>query len=453
MSAPAAPGGRNAIFVTGSILRHVLVMTGSGAAGLVAIFLVDVLTLLYVSRLGDPQATAAIAFATQALFIPLSLSIGMTIAVTALVGRALGRGDHAAARRMAGAALVIVGSLSTLVTAGLWIFRGWFLSIVGARGEAMAIADDFLTIALPTGVLLSLGMALSGVLRAVGDARRAMHVTLSGAAVTAIVDPVLIFGLGLGVHGAAITIIFARLAGLIVGWRGAVGVHDMVRRPSMAEVADDLRPFAAIAAPAVATNLASPAASAFALSIISRFGDATVGALVTSDRVFALAYAPIFALSGSVGAILAQNLGAGRIERLRETMRVCLTLATGYAVVAWIGLALAGPYIGALFDTPPAARDLLAFFLFWGAASWIALGWLFVANASFNNLGFPFLATAFNWGRALLGVIPFVSLGAHWAGARGAGLGMAAGSALFGVAALLATRVTLNRIETRAARR
>ena len=44
---------------------------------------------------------------------------------------------------------------------------------------------------------------MSGLLRAVGDARRAMYVTLSGAIVTAILDPTLIFGLGLGVYGAA----------------------------------------------------------------------------------------------------------------------------------------------------------------------------------------------------------------------------------------------------------
>ncbi len=53
---------------------------------------------------------------------------------------------------------------------------------------------------MPMGV----GMALSGVLRAAGDARRAMYVTLAGGIVTAFTDPLLIFGLGLGVYGAAL---------------------------------------------------------------------------------------------------------------------------------------------------------------------------------------------------------------------------------------------------------
>lgn len=445
-SPPRGAGGRPAVFLTGSILRHVLVMTGSGAVGLIAVFLVDFLTLLYVARLGDPQATAAVAFATQALFVPLSLSIGMTIAATAVTARALGSGDVAAARRLAGASLIIVAAVSGAASLALWLARGPFLSLVGASGPARDMADAFLAVALPSGVPLSLGMALSGVLRAKGDARRSMQVTLSGAVVTAILDPILIFGLGLGVFGAACTIVAARLAGLAVGWRGAVGWHDMVARPTRAELIADLRPFAGVAGPAIMTNLASPAASAFALSVFSRFGDATVGALVMSDRVFALCYAPIFALSGSVGAILAQNLGARNFGRLREAMGVCLLLSSAYCVAMWGALHLASPVIATLFDAPAQSRDLFVTFMFWGSAAWVMLGWLFVANASFNNLGFPLLSTAFNWGRAVLGVIPFVALGARWDGARGAAIGMAAGSALFGAAALIATRVVLARI-------
>lgn len=448
MNAPARPP---AIFVSGSILRHVLVMTGSGAVGLVAVFLVDFLTLLYVARLGDPQATAAVAFAAQALFIPLSLSIGMTIAATAITARAFGSGEEAAARRLAGASLVIVAAISSAAALGLWIFRARFVTLIGAKGEVATLASDFLAIALPSGVLLSLGMAMSGLLRAKGDARRSMNVTLSGALVTAVLDPILIFGLDMGLFGAATTIVVARGAMMVVGWRGASGFHDMIRRPTHTEVIADLRPFMVVAGPAILTNLASPAATSFALSIFSRFGDGAVGALVMSDRVFALCYAAIFALSGSVGAILAQNLGARRIDRLRETMRVCLTLSSVYCVAMWVALHFAAPYLARLFDAPEESHDLFVTFLFWGSASWLMMGWLFVANASFNNLGFPLLSTAFNWGRASLGVIPFVSLGATWDGARGAAIGMAGGSALFGLAALAATRVVLNRIERRAA--
>lgn len=59
---PPAEAGR---FVTGSILRHVVVMAATGSVGLMAIFVVDLLSLLYVSTLGDPNLTAAVGFAAS----------------------------------------------------------------------------------------------------------------------------------------------------------------------------------------------------------------------------------------------------------------------------------------------------------------------------------------------------------------------------------------------------
>ena len=59
-----------------------------------------------------------------------------------------------------------------------------------------------------------------------------------------------------------------------------------------------------------------------------------------------------------------------------------------------------------------------------------------VANAAFNNLGAPLLATVFNWGRATIGTIPFAYAGAALAGAKGALLGQALGAICFGIAAV-----------------
>jgi hypothetical protein len=57
-----------AVFTEGSTMRHVIVMTSAASVGLMAIFLVDLLSLLYISWLGDPKLTAAVGFATQVLF-------------------------------------------------------------------------------------------------------------------------------------------------------------------------------------------------------------------------------------------------------------------------------------------------------------------------------------------------------------------------------------------------
>src|SRR3954467_6982439 len=98
----AAPS-HTAKFVTGSTMRHVIVMTATGSIGLVAIFIVDALNLFYISLLGVQPLTPGIGFAAAPLFFTISVAIGFTIACSALVSRLLGRGSRDDAARLAGA--------------------------------------------------------------------------------------------------------------------------------------------------------------------------------------------------------------------------------------------------------------------------------------------------------------------------------------------------------------
>jgi len=88
----------NARFVTGSIMRHVVVMTLTSAVGLMALFLVDLADLYFLSLLNKTEITAAIGYAGTLGFANLSISIGIGIAAVALVARQLGAGNADKAR-------------------------------------------------------------------------------------------------------------------------------------------------------------------------------------------------------------------------------------------------------------------------------------------------------------------------------------------------------------------
>src|SRR5258705_11805156 len=109
---PAAPAPK---FTRGSIMRHVAVMTATGSIGLMAIFVVDFLNLFYIALLGEQELAAAIGYAGTVLFFTVSLCIGVTIAGTALVSRALGARQREDARRPAPSSLVFM----TAFTLGL----------------------------------------------------------------------------------------------------------------------------------------------------------------------------------------------------------------------------------------------------------------------------------------------------------------------------------------------
>lgn len=425
-----------AVFTEGSTLRHVLVMTATGSIGLMAIFVVDLLSLLYISRLGDPALTAGVGFATQVLYLAMSLNIGMSIGVTAVVSRAIGAGDRPRAQRLAASGLSQTVILASLVSFGLLPFRTDILRVLGARGVALSAGADFLAWTLPTTNLMAIGMILAGLLRANGDARRSMYVTLFGAVLTAILDPILILGLNMGVTGAAITTNVSRVAWIVVGGWGAIHVHGLVGRPQRAAIMRDIPFIFSISGPAMLTNLAAPVASLYSVRVMARFGEAAVAAGSIIDRLVPVAFGALFAMSGVVGPIIGQNFGAGRMDRVRSTLTNCFAFCGVYVAVAWTALFLATPLVIWLFDARGETARLVAFFCAWGAMAWVFLGCLFAANAAFNNLGYATLSTAFNWGRATLGFIPFVTLGANWYGPEGVILGAIAGASIFGAGAI-----------------
>ena len=90
MTAASAARDDAPVFTRGSTMRHVAVMTATGSIGLVAVFAVDFLSLFWVARLGSQDLKAAVGYASQLQFVALSVSIGLTIAISATVSRALG---------------------------------------------------------------------------------------------------------------------------------------------------------------------------------------------------------------------------------------------------------------------------------------------------------------------------------------------------------------------------
>lgn len=435
MTAPAP--GHTAKFITGPTMRHVIVMTATGSIGLVAIFAVDALNLFYISLLGVQSLAAAVGFAATLLFFTISVSIGFTVACSAVVSRALGRGDRPEAARLAGASMVFMGLISTVIAIAVWPFLHQLCALLGATGETLELSTRFLQIVLPSTPIVSLGMCASGILRGVGDARRAMYVTLGGGIAAAILDPIFIFGFGLGLDGAAISTVLSRCVLLAAGLYGAHFVHRLIALPNWTRLVAAARPFFAIGLPAVLTQIATPVGNAYITAAIARFGDDAVAGWAIIGRITPLAFGVIFALSGAVGPIIGQNFGALRFDRLESTVRDSLTVTIVYVLAVWALLALfAGP-IASMFGATGLAHDLIIFFCLFTAGSFVFDGAIFVSSAAFNNLGYPAYSTLFNWGRSTLGIIPFVWAGAHFYGAEGVIAGRGLGAVVFGIVSMI----------------
>ncbi|MGL4396674.1 MAG: MATE family efflux transporter [Hyphomicrobium sp.] len=433
-------------FVTGSILRHILVMTSASALGLMAVFAGDLLNMYFLSTLGDEALVAAVGYASSILFFSTSIGIGLAIAAVALVSQAIGAGMRVRARRLSAHAHVLAFAVSATLSIVLWFFIPTLLTLLGAEGRAHAFATVYLTILIPTLPLLAIGMTSMAVLRSVGDARRAMHVTLVGATVNMLLDVILILGFGFGIEGAAVASALARLAVMGVGLYGVVYVHDLMSRPKIDTLVNDWPAYAAIAVPAVLTNLATPVGNAYVTAAVSPFGDGAVAGWAVLGRIMPVAFGAIYALSGAVGPILGQNRGAGIHERMQGTLTQSLYVMVAFTATAWLLLALLADPLAAAFNATGEARDLIVYFCRWLAPLFVFLGALFIANAVFNTLGRAHFSTAINWARASIGTIPFVMLGAAMAGAKGALAGNMLGGIPFGLLAVWLAYRLIHRI-------
>lgn len=429
-------------FLTGAPMRHIATMVMASSVGLMVVFLVDFVDMIFISMLGKAELAAAIGYAGAILFFTTSFGIGIAIAAGALVARALGQGDGEMARRRATNSLAIGTGIGACFAIAMFMGLDWLLGLAGGTGETHALAVGFLQIILPTLPVLLLGIVSSAVLRAYGDARRSMLVMLAGGVVNAVLDPILIFGFGLELTGAALASVSARFTIAALAFHWIRTKHQGLAPFRVAHLPGDVVPIMAIAVPAVLTQLATPFGQAWVTRSMAAFGEEAVAGMAIIGRLTPVAFGTIFALSGAVGPIIGQNAGAGQYDRVRSTYRDAL-IFTAIVTVA-VTLVLFGLRGGLewLFQLEGEARALV--FLFAGplALMWFFNGVIFVANAAFNNLGRPFLSTMINWGRHSLSTVPFVALGAWWMGAPGVLIGQAAGGVVFGALAwVLARRV------------
>lgn len=435
---------KTARFTEGSIRHHILRMTTSGGLGLLALFAVDLVDLFFISLLGEQALAAAVGFAGSIMFFTQSLSIGLSIAVGATVSKSLGSNQEGHARELASSGFFSVFIASMVVMVLVFVFREPLLALLGAEGDTLAFASGYLAIILPSFPFVAIGMAGGGVMRAQGDASGALWLTLSGAIVNAILDPILIFALGLGLSGAAWASVFSRLTIFAFCIYKVGRVYGLLQRPTFNALKRDVPELSAIALPSVLTNLATPVGIAYVTASMAHYGTAAVAGNAIISRLQMVAFVGLYALSSVVGPIAGQNWGANKPKRVNEVFVESVKFVVIYCLVVCGCLALATPALLKAFQASAQAAQLVQWFTYGLSLVFVFNGLTFVTNALFNNLGAPKAATVFNLLKATVFTVPFVWLGSQFFGAPGILIGQSIGSVFIAFAAWFWCRKLLN---------
>lgn len=425
-------------FTSGNLMRHVSVTSFTASIGITAIFAVDFVDMLFISMLGNEALAAAVGYAGTLLFFTNAINMGMSIVAGTLVAKSVGAGASQQARDYTTAIAISVCLLGVLIPILLIPQLDLVLGLLGATDDTLRYAQSYCSIILPAMSCMGLAMTTMAVLRAYGDAKKAMYVAVIGGVVNAAFDPLLIFVVDLGLDGAAYASVAGRIAMMISGllWVLSPTEEKGLSRPSFSLVQQNLMPITAIAVPSILANLATPIGSAFITRAMAEFGSQAVAAMAVIGRLTPLAFAVVLALSSSIGPIIGQNFGAKKMDRVRGAFLDGIKFLALYVCVVTILLFLSRSLIAEMFDATDEMVTLI--YLFCGplALCHFFNGLIFICNAGYNNLGHPIYSTYLNWGRNTIGTIPFILLGASIAGASGILIGQAVGGILLSLIGL-----------------
>ncbi len=308
---------------------------------------------IWVGRFLGESALAATSNANIIMFLMFSAVFGFGMAATILVGQSMGRHDVEGARRAFGSAvgLVLGGAIAVAVLG--WLFSPAILHVLATPPEAMAMAEAYLRViflGLPAAMLLVLLMMG---LRGAGDAMTPLWFMGLSVVIDAGLNPLLIAGIGpfprMGIAGSATATLIANhvaAIGLVITlyWR------DLPIRLRGAELKWLLperalmRTIIAKGLPMGAQMLVMTFAGLTMIGLVNREGVETAAAYAVSQQLWTYIQMPAMAIGAAVSAMAAQNIGAGRWDRIAQITR------SGLVYNCLITGAMVGAVI--LFDRP-----------------------------------------------------------------------------------------------------
>ena len=285
----------------------------------------------WVGRLIGEDALAATANANMTVFVLTAFTFGFSMAASILIGQAFGRRDVDAARRAFGTAFGFFGLLGTAVAVIGWFLSPSILRLLGTPGEAIPMADDYLRIiflGMPPAILL---VMLMMALRGSGDSLTPLWFMGLSVLLDSGLNPLFISGLGpfprLGIAGSATATVIANwvaLAGLLT----YLYVRDLPLRLRGRELGY-LKPAGACLKTVVLKGfpmglqmIVISVSSLILVGLVNSQGVHTTAAYGVTMQLWTYIQMPAMAFGAAVSAMTAQNIGAGRWDRVNRITRL-----------------------------------------------------------------------------------------------------------------------------------
>lgn len=307
----------------------------------------QIINMLYnvVDRIyiGHMPENGALALTGVGVCMPIIMVVSAFAALVSMGGAprasiAMGRGDKPAAQKILGNCFILQIIISAVLTTVLLIWNRDFLLAFGASENTIPYAASYMGIYALGTIFVQLTLGMNAFITAQGFAKTGMLTVLIGALCNIVLDPILIFGLDMGVRGAALATILSQAVSAIwvVWFLSGEKTILRIQKQNFALQAKVVLPCVALGlAPFIMQASESVISVCFNASLLRYGGDVAVGAMTILTSVMQFAMMPLQGLAQGAQPISSYNYGARNAGRVKQTFFLLLKVSLCYSVLLW----------------------------------------------------------------------------------------------------------------------
>lgn len=311
--------------------------------------------------IGNIPQEGSLAITGIGITMPIStiiLACGMLVGIgtTANISIKLGEGRREVAEQIIGNNVTLSLLISLFITMIGLGFKEPILKTFGASEQTLPYADQYITIILLGTVFSVLGYSLNSNIRADGKPMIAALTMIVGCIINIILDPILIFGLGWGIKGAAIATIISQFVTAL--W---VLLYFVLQKSNLKFKVQDLKldfslvkMILAIGSAPFAMQLATSLVQVISNNALKTYGgDLAIGAMATISSISLIFLMPIFGINQGSQPIIGYNYGAKQYSRVKEAFLISLGFGTFILAIGFIVVEFFPTAIISLFNSDP----------------------------------------------------------------------------------------------------
>ncbi|HQB97417.1 MAG TPA: MATE family efflux transporter [Candidatus Cloacimonadota bacterium] len=296
----------------------------------------------FIGKLNDPYQVAAVSISMPLFTLQMAMAGIFGIGGGSYLSRLLGRKDIGSAKNTLATSVVTSAALSVVLGIIGIIFIPTFIKLVGASGQTMVHARNYMLYILIGSPVVLLKFTLVQLLRAEGAAKEAMIGLFIGTGMNILLDPLFIFVFGMGVTGAAVATVLGNGCGMLYYLSFYLRKKSLVPL-SLSHVKLEwscYREILLIGIPASLSQVMLSVGNTISFRLASAYSDHHVASLGVASRVFTI---PIFIFIGiSIGiqALIGYTYGAKNYKRMKETIRTSVLISLMISAVLTLLFAL-----------------------------------------------------------------------------------------------------------------